>query len=86
MIGCYGNGLMRIFSVKMEVLLIEVAAHCRLISTVDIAQDSGLVCNGYALYVVPLMPFPTGLNFHCTRVQVLYIHVTIYLHSIVNLQ
>ena len=38
----YSNGVMRIFNVKLNKLVIEVSAHSRLISGLAIAPESGL--------------------------------------------
>ena len=41
-----GNGALRIFSVKQGQALIEISAHSRSISSLDVAPESGLVSIG----------------------------------------
>lgn len=46
-VGGYGSGHIRIFSVTTGKMAAEVAAHARWINSVDVSPDTGLVQSSY---------------------------------------
>ena len=45
-----GNGILRIYNGKSRGLLIEVSAHSRWITDMDVALETGLVCLSSSIY------------------------------------